>query len=418
MRVRMTLVFVLILAPFLVMTSHLVVITHRSRQADEDKRNVKLVIEKASTVLNFSDWEREMGMMFSSSKLRQAGIGALVADESGQVLWRSDENAPSWPNPAKDHSISIQRGKLRLVVGVPHELLSDDSRLHSLITLSFAAVAAFAVAAWLLIGRTLSPIRALAHQAEVAEETGTRLTPPSQDAEMCELVTTLNGLLDRVERASEEKASFYAAASHELRTPLQALLGHLEVTLAQPRTEKEYQATLQEAHAQTHRLVSLVEGILLLHQLQGRKAANQEPVCLSAIVEETLETFGPLIEARGLQLEEKIQSDIVASSAPEHARIMVRNLLENAAKYGHEGGSLKVVLDRTGLRVENEAPGISVERLLEPFYRLDASRSSKSGGNGLGLAICRALAKANGWKLTLTQQESRIVAQVDFGPGG
>ncbi|MBC8065124.1 MAG: sensor histidine kinase, partial [Chlorobia bacterium] len=97
------------------------------------------------------------------------------------------------------------------------------------------------------------------------------------------------------------------------------------------------------------------------------------------------------------------------------------NLLENAAKYGREGGLLSITLEQVDghprLHIENtvvEGPDIPVDRLFEPFYRQDASRSAKLGGNGLGLAICRAVAKANGWEIALRAEGSRILAQVEF----
>lgn len=281
--------------------------------------------------------------------------------------------------------------------------------------LTTAAMAAFAVGAWLLVGRTLSPIRALAHQAASAraEDPGVRLVAPSPDGEMQELVETLNDFLGRMQEASAEKGRFYAAASHELRTPLQALSGHLEVALSQPRTQAEYEAALQEALTQTQRLTSLVEGILLLHHLQGQAPIEKDAVAMDEVIREILEGLEPLMEARELQLTLHL-SPVEVSAVPTHAAIIARNLLENAAKYGHLGGCLEVTLREQTLTIENDAPDgpLDVARLLEPFYRLDASRSTKSGGNGLGLAICQAVAQANGWSLTLSAEKGKIVAMV------
>jgi two-component system heavy metal sensor histidine kinase CusS len=283
-------------------------------------------------------------------------------------------------------------------------------------------VLAVGLGSWLVVGRTLSPIRALSRQAAAASanDAETRLVPPSQDLEMSELVSTLNGFLDRIRDASEEKARFYAAASHELRTPLQALSGHLEVALAQPRTADDYQATVQEALVQTHRLVSLVEAILLLHQLQSTVHAVPGPVCLSAEIEDQIQSIQPLLEARQLRLRVCIEPEVIVPSIPMHVSVLVRNLLENAAKYSVESGDLNVSLavssGRAAFRIENQVGALSIDRarLYEPFYRLDASRSARSGGNGLGLAICRAVANANGWNLNIDLERSAVVANVEF----
>lgn len=419
MRVRLTIAFLLVLTPFLLLSSHVVIASHRSKRAIDVKTTAKEVMEKSVLALRGPAWRTDVTSMFSSDAVKDQRLGALVIDGTGEVIWRSPNDAPSWPRPVHDHAPSIQSGGMRMIFNLPEMRHVGDREWHALIMLNIAALSAFAVAAWVLVGRTLQPIRSLAHQAQEAsvDDVGTRLVSPSQDREMQELVTTLNGLLGRIEEASEEKGRFYAAASHELRTPLTALLGHLEVALGQPRTQDEYEATIQEAHVQTGRLVSLVEGILLLHQLQGPTRLEPERACLTVVVEETLETFRPLIEARGLSLQTEIADNVTTLAIPSHAVVLLRNLLENAAKYGREGGQLLVSLEQSRLRIENETPDptIPVERLFEPFYRLDASRSAKSGGNGLGLAICRAVAKANGWDLALRAEGSMIVAEVSFG---
>jgi two-component system OmpR family sensor kinase len=297
--------------------------------------------------------------------------------------------------------------------------VGDGQGLEPLLLLSATAVVAFAIASWLIVGSTLSPIRSLARQAAEAraDQPGTRLKAPSKDAEIEALVTTLNGFLGRMEEASEEKGRFYAAASHELRTPLQALSGHLEVALGQPRSVKEYRSALKEAHTQTQRLTSLAEGILLLHQLQGGVLGEREPVCLSTVVQEVVDSLQPLAEARSLTLDSQIAPSVSIPSIPAHATALVRNLIENAAKYSREQTVISIDLDQSRLRISNAPPEgaqIDVDRLFEPFYRLDASRSTKSGGNGLGLAICMAVCKANGWKLSLSQEQARVVAQVTF----
>jgi len=410
----MTLVFVCILAPFLLLSSHLVIFSHQLNKADEAKRSAKLAVEKAMGILGEKDWRGDLSTLFSSDDLAKLGIGAVVTDSGGHLLWRSQKNAPELDKLKTGSVIPIQRGDLLFYVSMPDSLKAQQPDLVGFFTLIGTAILVFCLAAWLLIGKTLSPIRALAVQAEAAraDEAGSRLVSPSRDAEMRELVTTLNGFLDRIEEASEEKGRFYAAASHELRTPLQALLGHLEVSLSQARTAEEYEATIQEAHVQTQRLVSLVEGILLLHHLQGRAVTGRETVCLKAVVEETLETLLPLIETRDLQLKVRLNQDAKLSVVPSHVQILVRNLLENAAKYGKQGGHLTVTVEGTTLRIENEAAdGIPVDRLFEPFYRQDVSRST--GGYGLGLAICRAIAKANDWRLTLRQEGNQVVAEVE-----
>lgn len=419
MRLRMTLLLVALLAPFLVISSHLLIRSSRHGEADKTKLILTEALAQARQALGQRDWRPALERALANLDMEEHQIGALVADTSGRILWRTPTHAPPWPNPGRA-LMPASSGDLTFYLNTEHMLLYSDQGYAHLLALSGLAVVAFGLGAWFLVGRTLSPIRALARQASgaTAKNLGTRLEAPSQDQEMQELVTTLNDFLSRMEEASEEKGRFYAAASHELRTPLQALSGHLEVALTQSRTAEEYAVTVQEAHMQTQRLVSLVEAILLLHQLQERPSSEQEAACVTALVEEALERLAPLIEARELTMEVSLEPNVTAVSAPMHLSVLVRNLMENAVKYAREGSVCKVNLSQaTGLRIANEAPNgrkIDVERLFEPFYRIHASRSTKTGGNGLGLAICQEIAKVNDWQLQLCQSEGVIVASLFF----
>jgi signal transduction histidine kinase len=306
-----------------------------------------------------------------------------------------------------------------------------------LLLLSLCVVLGVAAGTWVLVGRTLSPIRRLALQADAAsvENLQVRLKAPSGDAEVVELVDTLNGLLTRLAETAAVKGRFYAAASHELRTPLQALSGHLEVALSRSRTAEEYETFLQEASRQTGRLTSLVKDLLLLHQLdsihgsdvqtgaaRGHPAPQvTEPIDLGQVCETVLAQLAPLIEARALRFEADLGDGIEIRAAPSHAQILVRNLVENAVKYASEGGAVTLCLTAGGparLELFNEcllAPEWSPQKLFEPFYRPDAARNARTGGNGLGLAICRAVAAANGWTVTLEQEARGVRAVAAFG---
>jgi signal transduction histidine kinase len=129
-----------------------------------------------------------------------------------------------------------------------------------------------------------------------------------------------------------------------------------------------------------------------------------------------------LMVSRNLQLKESLEPNIEISAVPSHAEVLARNLIENAVKYGTEGGEISITLksdnDRIQLEVVNDHPDnvkIATENVFEPFYRDDTSRNSKTGGNGLGLAICRAVSNANGWDVSLHQENGKIRATVNFG---
>jgi two-component system heavy metal sensor histidine kinase CusS len=235
-----------------------------------------------------------------------------------------------------------------------------------------------------------------------------------------ELVGTFNNLLSRLRETAEAKGRFYAAASHELRTPLQALSGHLEVALSRPRSADEYHGTLEEALRQTKRLISLVRDLLFLNQMET--AANAllcEQVSITEICERELRQLQPLIAQRGLQVTTALEADGEILVPPTHAAMLIRNTLENAVKYATPAGQVRVAIQEVpeGVRVEvfntfPLSPDWNAELLFEAFYRPDVSRNAKTGGNGLGLAICKAITLTNGWTISLAHTGEGVQASL------
>ena len=269
-----------------------------------------------------------------------------------------------------------------------------------------------AIGAWILVGRTLRPLRALSKQASEAsaEHLQTRLVSPSSDTEMTELVATINGLLDRIETTAAAKAQFYGAASHELRTPLQALSGHLETALSQERDADGYHQALLEAQGQTSRLVTLTRDILLLHHLQDPGVSDGERADVVESLRVAVRELTPLIDARGLSLESSAPDALVLPGRQSYADVAIRNLVENAARYSSPGGHISIGLTAEGFRITNDCAldeNVSLESLFEPFTR-------PAGGNGLGLAVCRAAARANGWNVSLTRTPGGVAAAIGF----
>lgn len=363
-----------------------------------------------------------------SEALTSLGLVMLVTDKSGHVLWQSQKNVPTAPFTNGDdwRVATVRSGDHTYVIGMPWERTDDALERQSLtlITLSLFVVLIASVGAWALVGRTLLPIASLSREANTAstDSLRIRLSEPSRDAEIVELVATLNGLLARLSETAAAKGRFYSAASHELRTPLQALSGHLELAHSRSRTAEEYSAAVDEAYKQTRRLISLAEDLLLLNQLDvDTNRSPKETVNLAEICETVMSQMAPIISKRNLQVEERLSADVEANAVPTYANMLVRNLVENAVKYASEGGRVTIDLSPmpAGARLEvfNECPRIPVEnldQLFEAFYRPDQSRQSGTGGNGLGLAICKAIAIANGWRISLHQDDSGVTAVVEF----
>ncbi len=395
------------------------------------ERNAKTVLDTAADRLSreFGD-EHETGDFTRTvhemlEDLPPENLSVYLIGSDGQVLQSSRTVVPDHVpvNGKVWRTTRVRVGENWLVIALPWA--KTESSLHSLmaslVLLSLFVVALVAVGAWILVGRTLSPIASLSDQANAAtiENLQVRLDEPSRDAEIVNLVATLNGLLSRLSETASAKGRFYSAASHELRTPLQALSGHLELALSKARSEEEYRSTIEEAYRQTQRLIKLTKGLLLLYQLDSSAAPPVESADLAAICRDALAQFQSLAE----QSELHIQTDVPVSApflAPAtHAEILIRNLVENAIRYANRGGRVSLSLRTTPtcleLEIFNEClvPDDWIpDRLFEPFSRTDQSRSPETGGTGLGLTLCKAIADANGWKLSLQHAGSGIHAVV------
>ena len=373
-----------------------------------------------ATLADFLDEHRE--------DLSANHIAAIIVNARGEILQQSDHHVPPWPagddDDWKTRAISV--GSTTLVLGYHWAKTADDlqEQAFTLLALSLGVVIAAAFGAWVLVGRTLSPIGRLAQQATAAsaDTLHLRLTAPSPDAEIVELVTTLNGLLTRLSETAASKGRFYAAASHELRTPLQALSGHLEVALSRQRSADEYRSTLAEAHIQTGRLTVLVRDLLLLNQLDtSMTPPAREVVSIAEVCDGVLRHCQSLMTQHDLRLHAALEQEGALSAPPAHAEMLLRNLIENAVKYATPGGEVRIALsespDMVTVTIYNSCAPVDnwrAEALFEPFYRLDASRNAKTGGNGLGLAICKAITLANGWRIDLHHDGTGVTATVEL----
>jgi signal transduction histidine kinase len=370
------------------------------------------------------------GALEEERDLRADGLSLLIVNPSGKLIRKPSGQAPSWPSRKDDgwRTAEIPKGGYTFIIGIPwrktERALENQAKL--LVLVGVVVTVGATIGAWLLVGKTLSPIGALSRRAnaELVESLKVRLESPSQDAEMVELVETLNGLLARVAETAESKGRFYAAASHELRTPLQALSGHLELALSRERTGEEYHETVQEANQQTRRLTSLVQDLLELNQLDTAKGLPEsDHVDVVDACERALAQWSATIEQKALRIDRRLGTRCELFAPRNHVEMVIRNLVENAVRYTPDEGEIQIRLSCStpvALSIFNTCLPLSqkdASRLFEPFYRPDVSRNSQTGGNGLGLAICKAAADANGWGLNLEALATGVQVTLTFSLG-
>lgn len=426
MRARMTAQFALFVALLLLLGS--IAIWKRDWARGEAGVRETLAIARARARFEMGETEPHGHTILEVSRVAQGeisagGLSLLVVDARNRVLWRSRRHVPSWPRFGSGWRVAtISRGGQTLVMARDWKPIEEEllQTAWTLAQLALLVIGATGLGAWLMVGRTLSPMERLATQARDAsiESLQVRLHSPSSDAEMRRLTTTLNDLLARLERETQARGRFYAAASHELRTPIQGLLGRLDVAVSRLRSAEEYRAIIAGLQNATERLAALVEDLLQLNALEmGQYQSPLETINLSFWVERALEQQLDGIEAKSLHVEARLH-DALIETPSFHVEILLRNLLENAVKYATPGTALRLGLssapDGANLHIENASDvpeGTDTSDWFEPFSRMDAARSS-TGGNGLGLSIVAALARANGWKVELQTQKGGVLARV------
>jgi signal transduction histidine kinase len=271
--------------------------------------------------------------------------------------------------------------------------------------LALAAFGAAAAATLVTVARGLGPARAVAAQIEGLDADG--LDKPLATAglpdEIEPVVRKLNELLGRLSAAFARERRFTADVSHELRTPLAALRTTLEVAAAQERSAPAYRAAIRDATALVTQTQALVTNLLMLARLDARQVEIEtREVSLRALVDDCWRVCAPEAAGRQLRFTNQIAVETTVGSDPDKLRIVVANLLANAAAYTAPGGSVFVREgDRTAgalFEVVDSGPPIPEEvlpRLFDRFSRADAARS---GGVhfGIGLALVRGVCEILG----------------------
>lgn len=266
------------------------------------------------------------------------------------------------------------------------------------------------VGGWLLAGRMLSPLDRITYATRMATagSLSHRIELEGNQDELRELADSFDIMLARLEAQIAQQQRFAANASHELRTPLAVTQTLLDVALNDP--EHDTGELLERLRTVNLRAINLTEALLLLSRTDQR-AFTREPVDLSLVTEEAVETLLPLAEKHGVTVE--VSGEVaLANGSPMLLLQMTSNLLQNAIVHNlPEGGSAwlntKVGADRAELTVENTGEKISPQlasTLAEPFQRGTERIRSDSAGFGLGLAIVKSIVEAHDGSLNISSR--------------
>ncbi len=280
---------------------------------------------------------------------------------------------------------------------------------------SLCAGAALIFAFWLLGSAHLRYVTDTLHAlTDFARRIGEGSFGLKQDVsgedELCALAEAINALSEEIARSGSLQTEFISSVSHELRTPLTAIGGWAETLSYDEAIRGDSRRGVEIIARETGRLSKMVEELLEFTRIQdGRFRLNLERMDLAAEVEDAIFTYSRLFQQKNIALHyDGGAEDLpMIEGDPERLRQVLLNLLDNAVKYGGDGGEITVTLGaENGLvrvAVRDRGPGIPPDELphvKEKFYK----GSGKARGSGIGLAVCEEIVTRHGGKLTIENE--------------
>lgn len=319
-------------------------------------------------------------------------------DDSEEIYISIPED--KWDEFANDFSVQVYNNKA-------------DYRKNSLIISAVLALLG-GVVTYFISGHALRPIREFSDKIEKvqAQNLADSRIEENQVKELNQLSVSYNRMLERLSDAFEIQRQFTANAAHELRTPLALMQVQLDLyhSNSHPGNDADTVQMIKMVTEQNDRLNKMVKTLLDMSELQT--VGRDDEIVLDALVDEVLEDLEPLAEGKNIRLIGKCK-DITMVGSDILIYRLVYNLVENAIKYNHSGGQVTVTADRKEkhvyLSVEDTGAGIPEElkeRVFEPFFRVDKSRSRELGGVGLGLALVREIVRVHDGSITVKSNPS------------
>lgn len=294
-----------------------------------------------------------------------------------------------WDEFADEFSLQVYNNK------------ADYKRNSLIITVLLALLGG--VVTYFISGHALRPIREFSDKIEEvqAQNLSDSRIEENNVKELNQLGISYNKMLERLSEAFEIQRQFTANAAHELRTPLALMQVQLDLynSASHPGNDADTLQTIKMVTEQNDKLNRMVKTLLDMSELQT--VGRDDKIILDAIVEEVLADLEPLAVEKNIKLIGKCEDATMTGSDILIYRL-VYNLVENAIKYNHPLGQVTVTAYQRNkhvyLSVEDTGSGIPKElreRVFEPFFRVDKSRSRELGGVGLGLAFVREIVRVH-----------------------
>lgn len=334
--------------------------------------------------------------------LLQDTVDAKGDGESGKETDEIYINIPDdkWDDFANDFSLQVYNNKA-------------DYKKRSLLFSTLLALLG-GVVTYYIVGHALKPLKKFSDKIEEvqAQNLSDSRIEENEVKELNQLSVSYNKMLERLSEAFEVQRQFTANAAHELRTPLALMQVQLDLynSTEHPGNDECTGHTIAMITEQNERLSKMVKTLLDMSEL--RITVRDEKIMVDALVEEVLEDLEPLAAEKNVELIGKCKPVTMTGSDILIYRL-VYNLVENAIKYNHPEGKVTVTACQKEKKVilsvadtGSGIPGELRERVFEPFFRVDKSRSRELGGVGLGLALVHEIVKAHDGSLSIKDNPS------------
>ena len=305
-----------------------------------------------------------------------------------------------WNDFADDFSIQVYNNKA-------------DYKKSSLMFSTLLALLG-GVVTYFIVGHALKPLRKIADKMEEvqAQNLSDSRLEENEVKELNQISVSYNKMLERLSEAFDVQRQFTANAAHELRTPLSLMQVQLDLyhSTQHKHNDECTEQTITMVMEQNEKLSKMIKTLLDMSELQS--VERDDIIMVDALVEEVIADLEPLAIEKNIRLIGNCRNANMQGSDILIYRV-VYNLVENAIKYNHSGGQVTVTSYQKDknvyLSVEDTGSGIPrelKERVFEPFFRVDKSRSRELGGVGLGLALVHEIVRAHDGSITVKDNPS------------
>ncbi|MCC2604002.1 sensor histidine kinase [Planctobacterium marinum] len=288
-----------------------------------------------------------------------------------------------------------------------HTAFALPFMMMGIVVFSIVLFFIFGTCAWVIIGYTLKPLRELSESAiDISPSTlGARLSPDGIPHEILPMVESFNRVLERLEHGFRNQQEFMAQAAHELKTPLALIRAQIELK----EQSDERDMLLNDVEHMTRH----VQQLLMLAEVSEAQNYKPDSTNVGDVIKEVVVYLQPMINKADVSVN-VVQTSTVRWQADSSALfVLIKNLLENAIQHAPKGTAVDICIETSRIAIRDRGPGILNELLPRIFERFWRGEHRRDHGAGLGLAICKEIAQAHGWKITARNIEQGLVFELN-----